>query len=272
MAITVGLHYANPYLLLFERFLVAGAAVAVIGAFRKSTRVWSELRRPWVWAVGIVYMSAFLSQFVGQDLAGASLASLLSNLFVVFTPIVAYFVLKEQPNRGTTLGVVMGVVGVLLVYSSSLGSGDAAAGDLLLICSALGYTIFIVLSKKLGVSSLSSSFALIVVMAIESAPVALAGGPISAASFVQPEGLGALLWLGVSCTVVALAMFTRGLSYTGASQSAVLLLIEIIVGIGLSYFLLGETLAPVQWLGAAVIGFSILASSGAALGKRRARA
>lgn len=272
VAITIGLHYANPYLLLFERFLVAGAVVVVIGASRKSTRVWSELRKPWVWAVGVVYTSAFLSQFVGQDLAGASLSSLLSNLFVVFTPIVAYFVLKERPNRGATAGVVMGIVGVLLVYSSSLGSGGTAAGDFLLICSALGYTTFIVLSKKLDISSLSSSFALIVVMAVESAPVALAGGPISAASFVQPEALGALLWLGVPCTVAALAMYTRGLSYTGASQSAVLLLIEIIVGVGLSYVFLGETLTPVQWLGAAVIGLSILASSVEALGNRRGKA
>ena len=262
VAITVGLHYANPYLLLFERFFVAGAAVLVIGAFRRSARVWNELRKPWIWAVGVVYTLAFLSQFVGQDLAGASLASLLSNLFIIFTPVVAYFVLKERPSTGAAAGVLVGVFGVLLVYSSSLSSGGAAPGDLLLVGSALGYTLFIVLSKKLGISSTSSSFALMVVMAVESAPVALAGGPLSAASLVHPGGLEALLWLGVPCTVEALAMYTRGLSYTGPSQSAVLLLIEIIVGVGLSFVLLGETLTLIQWFGAVVIVLSILISSG----------
>lgn len=262
VAITVGLHYANPYLLLFERFLVAGAAVLVIGLFRRSARVWQELGKPWIWAVGVVYTGAFLSQFVGQDLADASLASLLSNLFVVFTPIVAYFVLRERPSRWAATGVVMGTIGVLLVYSSSVGSGGTALGDLLLVGSALGYTVFIVLSKKLDFSSLSSSFALMVVMAVESAPVALAGGPLTATSFIQPGGLAALLWLGVPCTVVALAMYTKGLSYTGATQSAILLLIEIIVGVALSFILLGESLTYIQWVGAAVIGLSILVSSG----------
>ena len=269
VAITIGLHYADPYLLLFERFLVASAAVLVIGIFHKNARVWKELRKPWVWGVGLVYTLAFLSQFVGQDMAGASLASLLSNLFVIFTPIIAYFVLKERPGAGAAAGVVMGVFGVLLVYSSSLRSGGAALGDLLLVGSALGYTIFIVVSKKLAVSTLSSSFALMVVMAVESAPAALVGGPLSTASFVQPGGLVALLWLGVPCTVVALAMYTRGLSYTGAAQSAVLLLVEIIVGVGLSFLLLGESLSPLQWTGAIVIGLSILVSSGVILEVRR---
>lgn len=262
VAITVGLHYANPYLLLFERFLLASAAVLVIGLFHKSARVWHEFRKPWIWGVGVVYTLAFLSQFIGQDLADASLASLLSNLFVVFTPIVAYFVLKERPSPGAAAGVVMGVLGVLLVYSSSVGSGATALGDLLLVGSALGYTVFIVLSKKLDISSLSSSFALMVVMAVESAPMALAGGPPTAESLIQPMGLEALLWLGVPCTVVALAMYTKGLSYTGASQSAVLLLIEIIVGVALSSLLLGESLSQLQWVGAVVIGLSILVSSG----------
>lgn len=262
VAITLGLHYANPYLLLFERFLVASVAVLLIGAFRRSARVWSEIRKPWIWAVGVIYTAGFLSQFVGQDLTGASLASLLSNLFVVFTPIVAYFVLKERPNTRALAGVVIGILGVVLVYSSSLASGGTALGDLLLLGSALGYTVFIVMSKKLGISSLSSSFALMVVMTVESAPLAFVGGPFSVTIFTQAGGLAALLWLGVPCTVIALAMYTKGLSYTGAGQSAVLLLIEIIVGVALSFILLGEGLATIQWVGAVVIGLSILVSSG----------
>lgn len=273
VAITVGLHYANPYLLLFERFLVASVVVFAIGLFHKTAQVWAELRKPWIWAVGVVYTFAFLSQFVGQYLAGASLASLLSNLFVIFTPIVAYFVLKERPTRGAAAGVALGVLGVAMVYSASLSSGGTALGDILLVGSALGYTIFIVLGKKLDVSSLSSSFAIIVVITVESAPVALAGGPLTAAEFVQPVGLASLIWLGVPCTVLALAMYTRGLSYTGAGQSAILLLVEIVVGVALSFLILGENLTTLQWAGAALIGVSILIPSGlmAEIGRRASR-
>ncbi|HUK79628.1 MAG TPA: EamA family transporter, partial [Nitrososphaerales archaeon] len=70
-----------------------------------------------------------------------------------------------------------------------------------------------------------------------------------------------VVWLGVPCTIVAVAMYTRGLASIRATQSATLLLLEIIVGIALSVSLLGNSLSFFQMLGAGVIGFAILLSS-----------
>ena len=259
VAVSIGLQFASPYQLLFERFLVAGISVLVAGAFSRSARIWSGLADPRIWMVGVVYTAAFLFQFVGQSLSGASMSALLSNLFVVFVPVVAYFALKERLGRMAMSGVLLGIIGIVLVYSSSLSTQGTAFGDLLLMGSALGYTAFIVLGKKLDLSSLSSSFSLMVTMAVLSAPVAfIADGSVPLAGFLRPEGLASVLWLGLPCTVFALAMYTKGLASIGAAQSAVLLLMEIIVGMALSIVVLGESLSLVQWVGAGAIGISIV--------------
>ncbi len=262
IAISVGLEYANPYVLLFERFLIASAAILALGAFIRPARVWPELKRLRTWAIAAVYAAAFILNFIGQELSGASASALLSNLFVVFVPAMAFFVLKEQMSNPSKAAVGLSVVGMALVFPSGLHFTGKTFGDLLLVGAALGYTVFMVAGKKYGISTLSSSFALIVCMTVLTAPLAfLSGGVFSTSTFTAPGDWAPLLWLAVPCTVVALAMYTRGLASIRAAQSATLLLVEIVVGLGLSAALLGDVLSLTQVFGASVIGVAVLLSS-----------
>ena len=262
VAVSVGLEYSNPYVLLFERFFVASVAVLVLGMFNRSARIWAELRRPRTWALAVVYALAFLLQFIGQDASGASASALLSNLFVIFVPLVAFFVLQERLPNSSKAAVALSVFGIALVFPSGLHVTGSMIGDLMLVGSSIGYTLFIVLGKKYGISSLSSSFALIVSVTVILAPLAaIAGGPFSLSTLAMPAEWESVVWLGVPCTVVALAMYTRGLASVRASQSATLLLMEIMVGVGLSVWILGEVLSPSQILGASISAVAVLLSS-----------
>ena len=262
VATSVGLQYSNPYVLLFERFMVASLAILLLGVFNRQARIWPELRRMKTWAIAAVYAAAFLLQFVGQDVSGASASALLSNLFVVFVPMVAFFVLRERMTGAAKGAVALSVFGIVLVFPSGLHVSGSTVGDLLLVGASLGYTVFIVLGKKFDISSLASSFAIIVSMAVIMAPLAvMAGGTRSLDLLVAPAEWESVLWLGVPCTVVALSMYTRGLASIRAVQSATLLLVEIIVGVALSVLLLGDGLSAVQVAGAAIIGVAILLSS-----------
>ncbi len=262
VATSVGLQYSNAYILLFERFLIASIAVFALGLFVKSARVWQELSRARTWALGAVYAAAFLLQFLGQSVSGASASALLSNLFVIFVPVAAYFVLQERLPNKSKAAVGLSAFGVFLVFPSGLQFSASTAGDLLLVGSSIGYTIFIVLGKKFDVSSLASSFAVVVSMAVIMAPVALiAGGPFSPGTLAATGAWESAIWLGVPCTVIALTMYTRGLASIRATQSATLLLLEIIVGVALSVWLLGSVLSAFQMLGATVISLAILLSS-----------
>ena len=262
VATSIGLEYSSPYVLLFERFFIASIAILTLGIFVRSARVWAELRQPRTWGIGAVYSAAFLFQFLGQKDSGASASALLSNLFVVFVPVAAFFLLKERLSNWSKAGVGVSVVGIVLVLPSGFQVTGTTLGDLLLVCASFGYTLFIVLGKKHGVSSLASSFALIVSMTVVMAPLAaLEGGPFALNTVFTATAWESAIWLGVPCTVVALAMYTRGLASIRATQSATLLLLEIVVGIALSVSLLGNALSLTQMLGAGVIGFAILLSS-----------
>ncbi len=262
IAVSVGLEYSNPYVLLFDRFLIASVAILALGIFSRSARIWTELRRARIWALAGVYAAAFLLQFLGQDASGASASALLSNLFVVFVPIAAFFMLREHMPTSSKAAVALSVLGVALVFPSGLHISGGTMGDLMLVGSSIGYTVFIVLGKKFDISSLASSFAVIVAMTVMVAPLAvLTGGPFPINLMAAPADWESVIWLGVPCTVVALAMYTRGLASIRATQSATLLLLEIIVGVALSVSFLGDVLSPSQVAGAGVIGLAVLLSS-----------
>ena len=262
VATSVGLQYSSPYMLLFERFLVASLAILALGVFIKSARILPELRRLRTWAIAAVYAGAFLLQFIGQDVSGPSASALLSNLFVVFVPVAAFFVLRERMTSAAKGAVALSALGVLLVFPSGIRVSGSAVGDALLVGASIGYTMFIVLGKKYDISSLASSFAIVVSMAVMLAPLAvITGGPFSLSSLLAPAEWESVVWLGVPCTVVALSMYTRGLASIRAAQSATLLLLEVIVGVALSFLLLGDGFAPLQVVGAATIGVAILLSS-----------
>lgn len=261
VAVSVGLQYSSPFVLVFERFFVASLVILAVGLFSRSARVWRELRRPQIWLLAAAWGAGFLLQFEGQGISGASASALLSNLFVVFVPVAAAFVLREKLTNASKGAVALSVVGIVLVLPSGLRISGTTVGDLLLIGAALGNTTFIVLGKKYGVSSLASSFALIISMAVMTAPLAVATGGLSFQPLLASADWESVVWLGLPCTVVAVAMYTRGLGSIRASQSATILLMEIVVGVGLSVTLLREVLGWTQVIGAVVIGLAILLSA-----------
>ena len=262
VAVSAGLQYSSPYLLLFERFFVASLAILALGLFTRSARIWQELRRAETWVLAVVWGTGFVLQFVGQDVSGASASALFSNLFVVFVPVAAFFVLGERMTNASKIAVALSVLGIVLVLPSGLHLSGSAVGDLLLVGAAVGNTMFIVLGKRYGISSLASSFAVVVSITVMLAPLAaVAGGTFPLNSLLATADWESVLWLGVPCTVVATAMYARGLASMRAAQSATLLLMEIIVGVALSVSLLGDVLSPTQVVGGATIAFAIVLSS-----------
>jgi len=261
VAVTEGLQYSSPYVLVFERFFVASIAILALGLFSKSARVWQELRKSKTWILATVWGVGFLLQFVGQGMSGASASALLSNLFVVFVPVAAFFVLRERLTNASKGALGLSIFGIFLVLPSGLHLSGSTFGDLLLVGAALGNTLFIVLGKKYGISTLASSFAVVVSMAVITAPFAVIGAGTSLNPLLAPADWESIVWLGVPCTVVATAMYTRGLASIRAAQSATLLLMEIIVGVALSVSLLGDVLSPTQAVGAVTIAMAILLSS-----------
>ena len=264
VATGVGLQYANPYNLLFLRFLAATIAIIPIAiVLRQRVDLRRELGRGSIWALGGVFAMGFVFQYLGQGFTNASDAALLSNLAPIFVPFVALVLLKENVSKVQTSGVLTGLLGLVLVSSPTLGMrGNQLLGDFMLFMSSLCYALFIVLSKRLAAVSVGSAFAIVISITAFLAPVALLLGGLNPTQMeMGAEGWFSIAYLGVACTVLPTSLYLKGLKSTRASQSATLLLLELLTGIVLAALMLRESLSLLATLGVALIFAAIFLSS-----------
>jgi drug/metabolite transporter (DMT)-like permease len=258
----VGLAYANPYLLVFLRFVAGSIGVLLVSVALGWTRnVALELRRKTIWALGIVYAIGFLIQYVGQDMTNAADATLLSNLAPALTPIVAYFLVKEKLPRLKLIGAALGFMGLVLVGVPKVRLGSVA-GDLLLFGTSLSYAFLIVILKKLKVESVASSFAIIITVMVYLLPTSFFPGGLGVSTLALPPlAWLSVVYMGIPCGTVAIALYFKGLGSLSPTEAATLLLVQLLVGLALAASLLNEQLSAAELAGAALILAAVAVSS-----------
>lgn len=261
VASQIGLEYTNPFNLVFLRFLISSVPILAVALFYGSRLgVKDELKNRWTWVLGAVYAMGFLFQYVGQDMTGASDATLLSNLAPILIPFLSVLALRE---RLTTIHIVASVVSFVGLYFVA-GFNPAAnpfsmIGYALLLLTSLSYALFTVMGKKYGSAALGSSLAIILVITAILAPIAVAFGGFGTSPINMPAQVWlVLLYLAIPCTLVAIIIYLRGLADVRASEAGFLLLLQILVGLILSLVILGDVLEPYQILGAALIMTGLL--------------
>lgn len=256
MASQIGFRYTDPYNLAFLRFFIATAVILLLMIpFEKSLGVIQQLRRKWIWFIGIIYGIAFVLQYAGQSLTSASEATLLTNLDPILIPPIAIVLLKDRITKAQMVAIVLGLTGLFLVASPRVGLGTMElVGDVLLFLTSVTYALFTVFTKKIGVSAIGGSFALIIVVTLVCFPVALALGDINPTHLSMGlVGWGATFYLSTACTIIAVTLYLRGLKSVKASEAGVLFLVQVLEGLILSALLLGEFLSVTQTVGAAAI-------------------
>ena len=264
MAIQIGLGHTSPLLLVALRLnLAAIAAVAVVVVTGRMRQTYRVLRDRHVWEIGGIYALGFVIQFVGQAWAGVANATLLSNLFPVFAPLIAVSILGEPLSRPRALALCLALAGLVAIASPSWGvNSDQIAGDALLLGSAMAFAWFIVLSKRNGIDSPSHALGVVVVMGVLVTPL------VGFYGFTSPTGLAvpyatweAAAYLAMPCTVFALSLYLTGLEGIAAGLSAMLLLLEPVVGLLLAAaFYHGAVTLPIV-IGAVFIVSGLLAAS-----------
>ncbi len=261
IATGLALQSTDPYTLVFLRFAVGSAVILPLSILSKSVNIWAEMRKGASWVLGGVYSLGFLFQYVGQANASAAEASLLANLAPTLVPLLAIAVLKEVVGTRQKFSTVLGFFGLLLVVSPNLeiASGHLV-GDVLLFGTSVCYAAFIVLSKKEGVGSLASAFAIIVIIAIFLTSVSLVLGNHRPQD-VGTTGWAAILWLGIPCSVLAIALYLKGLSSITASQSATLLLVQLLEGFTVSALVFGAPYLIPEVAGAVSISTAVVLST-----------
>lgn len=121
--IKIGLSVLSPPLhpigFLMLRFLVALLLLLpllIISSTRKDISV--LLKNKFVALLGFINASAYVLQFLGQVGTTAAIATLMANMYLISTPILSSYVLREQIINRLKLALIGGASGAIIVTLS----------------------------------------------------------------------------------------------------------------------------------------------------------
>jgi DME family drug/metabolite transporter len=200
-----------------------------------------------------------LSFFEGVARAGVAVGTILAiGSSPAFAGLFAWLSLRERPTRRWLVSTAVATAGlVFLVLPGSSATLEPAAVVLPLIAGA-GYAVYATATKRL----------LRVGDNVAVAAIAFGGGAlllvpvllfVDLSWLADPRGIIIVVELGVVATAIAYILYTAALVRLPVSHGATLSLAEPLTASLLGTLLLGESLAPIQLVGAALVATGLLA-------------
>ena len=258
MPIKVGLREVPPFALAALRFFFA--AVPLVFFIRRPRMPWLDIAGYGV-AIGVAQFGLlFLAIKLGMP---AGLSSLVIQLQVFFTIGLAIAFLGDRLQRHNLIGAAIAGAGIVLLAAFKLASGMESTfiGFLLVIVAAFAWAVGNVIAKHAAGAHEPDMFALIVWSSlIPPLPLALLsylfeGGP---SVWDAVASAGGLTWacvfvLAWGATLFGFASWAALLHRYPTGLIAPFALLIPISGLASGAILLGESLAPVQALGAILV-------------------
>lgn len=263
----IALAQADPIMILWLRFLIA-APMLMCGAYFQKC-----LRPPTKKEFLPLFLMGFQGIFFHQGIqayamrtSGAGNANWLMVASPAVVAILGRIFLKERISRYGLAGLALSAVGVMLVLAfgtvrNTAFTGFGSVGDMILIASVLNWAVFSIISRKFLLSNVPSSFAIMweMIFSLFYATLFLI---FTRADFSIITTFNAVTWravifLGVFASATAYMFWFRGLSKISAARVVVFQFVQPVVGIILSYFLVGERFTIWLFIGGALIASGV---------------
>ena len=247
--IKLGLEALPPITFAGIRFVISCAIIFVLIRIRNISLPGKS--RDWLLLLVTGVMSFSLNYglvFWGEQYISSGLAALLQATLPAFGLVIAHIHLPgERMTWAKTIGVVLGIVGVAVVFSNQLAiaGGKALAGCVALVLSAFFAAYSNVLVKAYGknlepaiLAAGQMFFGLIPLMVIG---LLLEGNPL--AFRWTPMALVSLLYLAVVGSVIAFLLYYWLVHNMDVTKSMMIALVTPVVAVVLGMVVLGEELS-----------------------------
>ncbi|HXE09278.1 MAG TPA: EamA family transporter [Acidobacteriaceae bacterium] len=201
----------------------------------------------------------FLFQFHGLALTTVSHAALMVGTMPVILAVGATIFAHERLHAVGWAALVVSTIGAALIAlggtSHAEANGPTLRGDLYVVLSLCIALFWVLLNQRLVMTH----------SAVVVTAYGLCAGTLMLLLVVPPlyglppvHGVSLKAWLalgasGLLCTASSTLLWNWGMTKVPASQAAVLLNMEPLIGSLLGIFVLHETLGPVAWIGGAMI-------------------
>jgi len=215
----------------------------------------------------------------GQTHIASGLASILNATTPIWGVVVAHFLTHdERMTPRKVAGVLLGFGGVAVMIGPSLLSslGSGALAQLACVTASLSYALAAVWARRFrrqGISPLSVTTGQLTAGAAMMLPVAMLVDHPWTRAFPPLTAWGAIVALALFCTAFGYVLYFRLIETSGATNALLVTLLVPPVAILLGGMFLGETLAPQDFVGLALIALGLAAIDGRVLsllsGRRR---
>jgi drug/metabolite transporter (DMT)-like permease len=217
------------------------------------------LRRHW-WQLATLIVSFFCGVWAQQAALQTSTVTnggFLTSLYVIFTPLAAFVLLRHRPHPIVYLGAPLALLGIYLLTGADLS--HFTFGDGLLVVCAFSWAVQIAVLAPL-VQETGMPITMSAACFFGTALFALVGIPFLEHPTLDGIASGwiEILYTGVMSTAIAFTLQAIGQQYVPASNAAIILSSESLFAAFAGAVFLGERLPPLGYVGAAVIFGSIL--------------
>ena len=206
---------------LFWRFALAAAVMALLrpGAIGGLS---PEKRRHGVY-LGLLLGLGYVLQTFGLLHTSATVSGFITGMFVVFTPLIAWVVLRQPIGPAVWLGVALATSGLALI---SLNGFAIGFGELLTLgCAALFGAHIVGLGQW---STSSDAYGLTVIQLGVVALLSLVASPLQGGMALPPNAgvWAAIVFLALVATALAFLAQTWAQTYMSAPRAAIVLTLE----------------------------------------------
>jgi drug/metabolite transporter (DMT)-like permease len=266
LAIRIGVREVPPFLLASMRFFVAG--VVLFGWMRLQGTP-SPSRREWasasLLALCIFVLDYGLLFWAEQRVPSGIAAVMLATIPVFMALSEILFLRTQRLTFRLALALLVGIGGVLVLVSRSLGLGEApidTAGAVALVIAAVSWSIASALNRKLPLpeSKGMSSGAQMLVGGILLAVAAAAFGEFRGFHIeaVSRGAWFALAYLIVAGSIIGFTAYVWLLHHESPTKVGTYAYVNPVVAVIVGYFLGGETVGPRTLLGTLLVLVSVV--------------
>ena len=187
---------------------------------------------------GIFLGLGYIAQTLGLERTGAAITGFITGLYVVLTPLIASFVLKEKITKFTWLCIAVATFGLGLL---SIRGFSVGIGEMFVLASAVLFAAHIIALSKW--SSGRDVYAMTVIQLTMCAILAGLASAIEGYSLPPDRGVwSVVIFTAVFATAVAFIVQTWSQAHMSATKVAVILTMEVVFAAAFAILLGGERL------------------------------
>lgn len=255
----------NPVVMAHNRTFLVLICLFPFLRWCKGSTVWTWLDWKRVMFIGgVAYTGGMMFEYYGTRYTTASNVSLIVSTEMVFSIFLAVLLLKEKLYTHTIIGGLCAFFGMGLVVYQDIQAAEfhwnaALAGDILVLCSVVGWGLYNIYSKKVLNHSdpIYTLFYVSLFSVITLFFISVPTGDIYNMLSMSPKAWAGTLYLGLFGSCLGMVFYFQALKRLPVSIAALTLTLLPVFGVVTAMLFLGESLSWIQLVGAVIIITSV---------------